>query len=591
MFMLSEYSMLSSTSTTLVFGVFFLFLAKQNNKKYMTLWGISWIIYSLMFFLDFSNLIHRNQGTFYISQRLIISLIGSFVFLLGTHHFFQLKPSKYIYLSTIGFFMSLCISAFSHQTYLFIVMPNVIYSSFLLIWSGCMFISYSWTQNLPEKIIASFLMILWAIFLNHFGFSLNHEAMAIFNYYTGLFMVNLLILFLMIIHFKKLRFFIEKREENFRLLVENASDSMFLFHYEKQAFQYVSPSIQPLLGVSPKELYENPSSFFKNIKVSEAYTKSLIIFSKPVHIPDMALLCYVKNGSVSKWSEMHYLPIMDSVGNVTAIEGILRDITEQVKTEKSLKASEAARKELIENISHEVRTPVTLIQGYTESLLNDVVPVHAKETYLKMIHSKTMILTNLLEDLIQVSHFTSQTLDYKFYEQNAYQYFANIINQAEFQIVRSGKSVKSNNQIDANAVIILDASRIEQVITNIVNNSLRHTPQGGSISLFCTSYANSPIQPGELGSTDPLTIPDGEIIFSVADNGEGIHPDDIPHIFERKFQGKNRISVSGTNHGSGLGLFISMQIIKQHSGKIWAENKESGGAQISFSIPYYTNLQ
>lgn len=591
MFMLSEYSMLSTTSITLVFGLVFLFLSKQNNKPYMTLWGLCWVVYSLMFFLDFSNLINLKPGFFYISERQGISLIGSLLFLLGTHDFFQLKPSKYLYFATFGFLVSIGLSTLSPHIYWLVVMPNIIYSSFLLIWAGCMFISYSWTQNLPEKIIASFLIILWAIFLNHFGFSLKHEAMAIFNYFTGLFMVNLLIVFLLIIHFKKIRFLMEKREDRFRLLVENSSDSMFLYDYKKEAFQYVSPSIQSLLGVSIEALYANPNHFFKNIRVSESSEKSLTIFTKPVHSPSGATLCQMKDGIISAWSEMHYLPIMDAAGTVTSIEGILRDITEQKKTEESLKASEMARKELIENISHEVRTPVTLIQGYTESLLNDVVPIYSKEAYLKMIHSKTLMLNTLLEDLIQVSHFTSQTLDYKFYEQNASDYFSNIISQSEFQIIRCGKNVRSENAIDSNAIIILDASRIEQVITNLVSNSLRHTPYGGTISLLCHSFSNSSISPEQLEHiehTNSLTVPDGELIFSVMDTGEGIHADDLPHIFERKFQGMNSLGIPFENKGSGLGLFISMQIIKQHSGRMWAENIDHGGAQISFAIPYYT---
>lgn len=580
---LSQYSVMSTTSTTFIFGLIFLFLSRQNSRIYMTLWGLCWIVYSVMFFLDFTNLSDIAGNPYYIAERQTLSLIGGLLFLQGTHDFFQLKLPKYIYYTIPVFLFSIVLSLISQQFYEFFVIPDIMFSTAMLIWSGCMFISYTWTQHLPEKLIASFLIILWAIFSNHFGFTLNYIGIATFNYFTGLFTVNLLILFLMIIHFKKTRFLYVKSEDRYRLLVENSSDSMFLYNYKRHSFRYVSPSVQTLLGISDVELYNAPERFFENIDVHQESKDLLNLFDNPIHSSSKAVLCLMKNGQPSRWCEMHYLPITDALGITTAVEGILRDITERKQMEESLKASESARKELIENISHELRTPITLIQGYIESMLNEVIPPSSIQSYLKVVHSKIRMLNTLLEDLIQVSHFTSQTLDYKFYERDADEYFRAIITQSDFQVTRSGKAFISEIKLKENLVVILDPSRIEQVVSNLINNSIRHTPDGGAISIDCTCYKN-----GDSVSSDAsLTIPDGEIIFTVADTGDGIHPDDLPHIFERKFQGRNKLGAPQNNHNAGLGLFISLQIIKQHSGRMWAENNAAGGAQISFSIPYY----
>lgn len=102
---------------------------------------------------------------------------------------------------------------------------------------------------------------------------------------------------------------------------------------------------------------------------------------------------------MERWSQIHYIPIRDNTGTVSAVEGILRDITEQKRAEESLKEAEEAKKEFLENISHEIKTPITLIQGYTESLLDKVVPPESTDTYLKMINSKANVLTTLLSDL------------------------------------------------------------------------------------------------------------------------------------------------------------------------------------------------
>lgn len=587
MYLLSQYSMISTVSTTLIFGLIFLLLARQNRLDYMKLWGFCWILYSAIFLLDLTSLTGLHPANGYIVIRQALSLISALLFLLATHRFFQLYPSKYLYLAALLSLSTIMASACSAQLYAIIVVPNIMFSTLLLIWSGCMFISYSWTQSLPEKVVASFLMILWAVFSNHFGFTLNHIAMATFNYFIGLFTVNLLILLLMIIHFKKTRFLLVKREDRYRLLVENSSDSMFLYHYKKHIFQYISPSVQQHLGVSAAELYLSPERFFSQITLQEESQELLRIFRQPIRLPSMAVICLLKEGQPYRWSEMHYLPIFDALGNPIAVEGILRDITERKKIEESLKNSESSRKELVENISHELRTPITLIQGYLESMLNEVIPPASVPLYLKMIHAKTQMLDALLEDLIQVSHFTSQTLAYQFYELNAQDYFSTLIGQAEFQVKRSDRTFTGQNDVETQLMIILDPSRIEQVISNLISNSIRHTPVGKSISVTCTQDKEEMMLPEQSEREPSSTIPDGEIIFTVTDTGNGIAPEDLPHIFERNFQGKNRHNTKPNQNSAGLGLYISLQIIKQHSGRMWAKNNPAGGTIISFSLPYY----
>ncbi|MGI6733860.1 MAG: PAS domain-containing sensor histidine kinase [Anaerovoracaceae bacterium] len=585
MSMLYGFSMTSAISTTLVFGLIFLFLAKQNSRLYMILWGVCWIVYSVMFSLDFIYLSDFYNSVHYIAERQALSIIAALLFLAGTHRFFRLQLARDLYSVTLLCLFIILIATFSEELYDLIIIPAIMFSTGLLVWAGWIFISYSWTQNIPEKLIASFLIILWAIFSNHFAFSLYDIAIATFNYFIGLFMVNLLILFLLIIHFKKTRFLLMKSEQRYRLLVENSSDSMFLYDYKKEKFQYISPSVQPLLGISAAELYVSPQRFFEKIDMSNQNQELLNLFQRPIRSPSKALLCLKKDDQPYRWSEMHYLPIMDALGSTIAVEGILRDITERKQIEESLKASESARRELIDSISHELRTPITLIQGYVESMLDDVVPPSSVPLYLKMIHSKTQLLNMLLDDLIQISHFTSQTFDYKFYEHDACKFFSNIIAQAEFQVKRSGKNFVSENTIENNLIVILDPFRIEQVVANLINNSIRHTPAGGTITVQCMNRWEEGIKKGSSLEDSTLTIPEGEIIFTVTDTGEGIHPDDLPHLFERGFQGRN--SSGNSKRNAGLGLFISMQIIKQHSGRIWAKNNSEGGAILSFSIPYY----
>lgn len=618
---LPGYSMLAATATTLMLSIIFLILSEQSRKNYMRLWGISWLIYSAMFLLDFLNLQTQLPSSYYSMLRQIIALIGSYIFLLGTFHFFQRKPVRSLFWATLLSLVLILLYPWVSLVYALAIIPNVMYCSSLLTIAGCMFISYSWTQNLPEKLVASFFIILWGILINHFGFSLGHTGLAVTTYFIGLFTINVLILTLIIIYFKKLRFLDIKQSSRFRLLVENSSDSMFLYDYKTQGFEYVSPAISELIGVTDKQLYQMPDRFFDCVNTLEKHKNIVSIFSRPISEAGSGILCLYQNGVVVKQSEIHYLPIRDNTGIVTAIEGILRDITEQKNMEENLKAAEQAKKEFLENISHEIKTPVTLIQGYTESLLNKIVPAESTDTYLKMIGSKAMMLTTLVDDLAQVSQFSSQSMEYQFYEHRARNVFTELLDQSDFHISQSKHKPVITSDIAAEAIIIVDQYRIQQVVSNLINNSIRHTPTGNEIHVSCHTWANEKVL-RSVSEEDDYNIPKGELVFTVSDTGNGIPEQDLPHIFERNFSGGRGIDPSAAiqmdsrSHGaqgnhaahtpqspqlsqspqtshsspkqSGLGLYISMQIVKQHSGNMQARNNSHGGAEVSFSIPYYS---
>lgn len=581
------YSMMAATATTFMLSMIFLLLSGQSKKQYMRFWGIAWLVYSAMFLLDFCHLNWNFVYLGYVMLRQMLALLGSYTFLLGTHHFFQIKCPAVLGFAAIISTISMILYPASYPVYTLMIIPNIIFSSGLLIYSGCMFIAISWTQKLPEKLIASFLIILWSIFINHFAFSLKNQQLEIGSYYISIFTVNVLILTLIIIYFKKLRFIDTKQHNRFRLLVENSSDSMFLYDYKRQQFEYISPGISSLIGISEEKLYEMPERFFDYVNTPKKYSSVLSIFSRPVKRPNGGILMLYKNGIVERWSQIHYIPIRDNTGTVSAVEGILRDITEQKRAEESLKEAEEAKKEFLENISHEIKTPITLIQGYTESLLDKVVPPESTDTYLKMINSKANVLTTLLSDLAQISDMSSQTMEYKFYEHNASDIMQELIQQGEFHITTSGHTVSTKVNIVPYAVIIIDPQRIQQVISNLISNAIRHTPSGRKISISCVSYPHEDMMHAP-ASDDDYSIPDGEILVTVSDQGDGIPEKDISHIFERNFSGGRRIQTSPSGKGnSGLGLYISSQIISQHSGRMSAKNNPDGGAALSFSLPYY----
>lgn len=571
--------MLASIVTTMMLSTIFLVLSRQSRKLYMQIWGSSWLVCSIIFILNFSNLTLHMNSMSYIMLRQLFALIASYLFLMGTYRFFQLRAPNYFGAAALISSILIVIYPVSDNIFSMFLIPNIILCSGMLIISGCLFITVSWTQKIPENLFASFLIIGWSIFINHFGFTLKSSTLAVITYFIGLFTVNILMMILIIIYFKKLRFIDDRLSARFRLLVENSSDMMFLYDYRKQAFEYISPTISHLVGLSAESLYKMPERFFERVSIEEKNTDIVRIFSKPVLNPGNGILCLYKDGEVSRWSEIHYLPIRDNAGIVTAVEGILRDITERKVIEKELEEAAQAKHELLENISHEIKTPITLIKGYSETLLDKLIPQEATDTYLKMINSKAMMLSTLVDDLSHVSDLSSQTMEYKFYERNAAELFDDLITQAEIHINSSRHKALIRTEINSDAVVIVDPYRIQQVITNLINNAIRHTEIGNAISLSCIT-----IPADFAGNIDDELhdIPDGELLFAVDDTGEGISPQDLPFIFDRHFSSRPK-----PDGRSGLGLHISQQIILQHSGKIFAKNNDYGGARITFTLPYY----
>lgn len=588
---LSGYSILASMATTFILGFVFLTLYKQGHDKHMMLWGLTWLVYSAMFLTDLCRLAFILDGNTYIIFRQIAAVIGSYIFLQATLDFFKLPSYFHFKIVTAVSILSIVFYGFATTLMNYLVVPNIIICSSMIIISGGLFVTQSWTANAPRKTFAAFIIFLWSIFINHFSYSFTTQIVAVYSCYIGLVVVNLLIVTLMIIYFKKQRFLDNQMFMRYRLLVENSDNTVFLYDYSDGEFEYVSPSITPVLGVSAEHLYHDPKVFFSHLQLEDGNEDILNIFNNRISKLGQGSFRLVTADGNDRWIDMHFIPIRDNTGTVSAIEGILKDVTDEKLAEFKIIAAEKAKEEFYQDISHEIKTPLTIITGYTETLITGVLPKESVDTYIKMIHSKALILNNLLDDLSTPSDFTSQTLKYKFYEANAQEVFASIMEEASVQITEAGRKVAIHLDINPDIVIIVDRNRLEQVVTNLINNAIRHTPAGQTISLSCANYVNEELIhiPDDATSDE---IPRGDVIFSVSDSGSGIPEEDLPHIFERNFSGRNRIMTDDEKSSdkpvrTGLGLYISRQILSQHSGLIYARNNVGNGATFEFKLPYY----
>jgi signal transduction histidine kinase len=224
-----------------------------------------------------------------------------------------------------------------------------------------------------------------------------------------------------------------------------------------------------------------------------------------------------------------------------------------------LQVNDQQRRNMLADISHELRTPITVIQGNVEGMLDGVYP--ADESRLKSIIEETQILSRLVDDLRTLALAESGALRLKREPTNV----AVLVRDAAstFDSLVKEKDIRFETELNDVEDANIDPQRIREVLTNLLSNALRYTPRGGEIRIRLTETDSG------LGRN---------VMISVVDSGPGIDPAVLPHVFDRFYK-------SSDSGGMGLGLSIAKYLVEAHDGKIWAESEMGRGTTISFTIP------
>ena len=222
-------------------------------------------------------------------------------------------------------------------------------------------------------------------------------------------------------------------------------------------------------------------------------------------------------------------------------------------------------KELISNISHDLKTPLTAIKGYAEGLTDGVADTPEKQDkYLKTICAKANDMSVLVDELAFYAKIDCDTVPYSFVEINLYEYFNDCIDDLKLDLEVKNITISFINEVDKSVRVIADAEQLKRLINNIIGNSVKYLDK---------KYGMIQIRLYDIGEY---------IQVEIEDNGSGIYSEDIPYIFDRFFRADaSRNSKKG---GSGLGLAISKKIIEDHSGRIWAKSEIGKGTTILFTL-------
>lgn len=256
--------------------------------------------------------------------------------------------------------------------------------------------------------------------------------------------------------------------------------------------------------------------------------------------------------------------IQRETGFISGLVCVLHDITEQEKIERE-------RRDFVSNVSHELRTPLTSMRSYLEALNDgawkdpDIAP-----RFLAVTQEETDRMIRMITDLLNLSRMDSGKDTFELEYVNINELFSHVLNRFDMMIQSAADNpVKPFTIVreftNRDLWVEVDADKMIQVLDNIMNNAIKYSPAGGTITCRLVETHNS-------------------VVISVTDQGLGVPKKDIPHVFDRFFRvDKARARSMG---GTGLGLAISKEVVQKHGGKIWLESVENKGSTFFISLPY-----
>ena len=260
----------------------------------------------------------------------------------------------------------------------------------------------------------------------------------------------------------------------------------------------------------------------------------------------------------------HYPQKMDNNLPVTGPREVKELISAFNQMTSRVEASQQSQRELVANISHELKTPLTSIQGFAQALLDGAAGTQeARNQAAATILAESERMHRMVLDLLDLARLDAGTADLKTTTLSINELLTNVVEKLQPQLVHAG--VTLNSQLSPVPVINGDPDRLAQVFSNLIENAIKFSFLGGRIEVICQAQ-------------------DRNIRVSFQDHGAGIDQKDLPHIFERFYQG-DPSRKGGASHGSGLGLAIAQEIILAHNGKINVLSKKGEGTVFIVQLP------
>ncbi len=232
---------------------------------------------------------------------------------------------------------------------------------------------------------------------------------------------------------------------------------------------------------------------------------------------------------------------------------------------------EKENKELISNISHDLKTPITAVKGYIEGIMDGVADTPEKmDRYVRTIYNKTNEMDHLINELTFYSKIDTNRIPYTFSKLNVEDYFADCAEEIGLELETRGIELVYANYVEKDVMVIADGEQIRRVIHNIISNAIKYMDKPKGIIQIRIKDVGDFIQ------------------IELEDNGKGIGPKDLPYIFDRFY--RTDVSRNSSKGGNGIGLSIVKKILEDHGGKVWATSRLGIGTIMYFVLRKYQEV-
>lgn len=336
--------------------------------------------------------------------------------------------------------------------------------------------------------------------------------------------------------------------------------TLFSSSAQGEGSQFASPEYQVVIAIPQNELADAWLDLVPRLLLAGAIalTVSFIVsyfISRSISGPLARITAASKQMAQGNYDV--YIPIKgeDEVGRLSEA---FNQMAQQVST------SQRTMKDLLANVSHELKTPLTSIQGFSQAILDDVVTEEQDiKDYSRLVYEEAQRMRGLVDDLLLLSQIESGQVLMEHRRVDLAQLLEHSMERFQWSIKEAG--IESGVYLERLPDVIGDARRLEQVFSNLLQNAVRHTPQGGLIAISAK------------------TIAGGHVSISVHNTGSYIPKEDIARVFERFFQVDRARTRKGGS--SGLGLSIVKEIVEAHGGTVRAVSSEERGTEFIVVLP------
>ncbi|MGE5758250.1 MAG: ABC transporter substrate-binding protein [Sideroxydans sp.] len=343
-------------------------------------------------------------------------------------------------------------------------------------------------------------------------------------------------------------------EERYRLITDNARDVLWKYDLARKRFSYASPSIKRLAGLTPEEVVgRSADDRFAPASIRTFSDAISFLIAHPKVAKDtLKLESKCRNGA-TVWTEDTISIIHDGKGAAVEVLGVSRDITERIKAQEE-------QKRFVAMVSHEFRTPLATIDGAIQRLASS--PEEISEATRKRyanIQQAADRLTALLDDYLTQDQLGAGERSLHL----SYVSGATLLKDALASASALATGHRFVFQEGAPGTVLCDPDLMRLALRVLTDNAVKYTPAGSEIRLSCRSARGHGTE------------------FLIADNGSGIPPEELPHVFEKFFRGRR----AGQLTGSGLGLHLACSVVESHGGALTVRNLPEGGAEFRVWLP------